>query len=67
MSEQIQITRPNLTNSEVELIKSGLMMLDSRTLGFDEDVKNIFRKLKPRGRTPKKYVQGPVLGSRGPV
>ena len=52
MGDQIQMTRVDLTNSEVELIKSGLMSLNPRRLGFDDKVKAILRKLKPHARTP---------------
>jgi len=46
-AEISQITRPELKNSEVALIKKGLELLNDMSLGFEAAVKAIFEKLKP--------------------
>jgi len=66
-TEQIQMTRVDFTNSEVELVKSGLMKIDTRKLGFSEEIKDIFRKLRGRSRTPGSEIQKSITVSRGPV
>ena len=48
--KEIETTTPTLTNSEVALIKKGLEMLDSVSLGFESSVKKIIEKLKPSGK-----------------
>ena len=41
-----QTTTLTLTNSEVALIKKGLKMVDSLSLGFEKSIKTILEKLK---------------------
>ena len=46
MTDQ-QTTTATFTNSQVELIKAGIDMIEGRCLGFDDMVKEIREKLKP--------------------
>ena len=44
-----QITRPDLINSEVQLIKKSLEFFDAGSKGFEENIRVIFEKLKAAG------------------
>ena len=46
MDTQTQLTTPNLTNSEVAIIRKALDLFDSESLGFERAVTDILEKLK---------------------
>ena len=67
MADQ-QTTTATFKNSEVSLIKRGLSMLDSCSLGFEQDVARIYEKLKPMeitDQTITDHAQGLMLRDEG--
>lgn len=64
MTKQLQTVKPELTNSEVALIRKGLEMLDAASLGFEEQVKVILAKLKT-GQPDKFKVAKKAFGDKG--